>query len=181
MSTNTETSVTIQENPKHCYQSQECKEIQNSQRDGIAQATTFSTNKISTTKNLSPSKNKQNRPIVRIDRARIPSIPLSQAFSGNTLEELTKLGVESFNAKEMEENVMQQVNEQLIQHKAQQISEIETNIRTFEKRLEDVQTQIQTLNNDLKLLQNTITQVASSDQQQIQNISQNYNTKVLDF
>jgi chromosome segregation ATPase len=173
MSTTTETSITIHEDQKHCQQNQNCEEIQNFQGDGVAQAATFST-----TKNLSPNKNKQNRPIVRIDRTRIPSVPLSQAFSGNALEELTKLGVESFNAKEMEENVMQQVNEQLTQHKNQQINEIETNIHTLEKRLEDVQMQIQTLNNDLKSLQNTITQVASSDQHQIQTISQNYNTKV---
>lgn len=167
----------IQESDKVCSD-QKPNQIQKYYQIYVAQTETSSSGcSTSAAHDESPRKNKQNHPIVRIDRARIPSVPLSQAFSGNTLEELTKLGVESFNAKEMEENVLKQVNDQLMQHKNRRLAELESSIGSLETKLEDIRMKVQTLNNELMSLQHTISQNASSDPCQIRSISQEYNAK----
>jgi hypothetical protein len=85
-------------------------------------------------------------PNLRIDRNLIPSVPLQEALSGSTKQELdilAQLGVQTFNTSEVEQNVLQQVdaafekqehlNEQLLKNVRQKKQAIITKIRQIGK------------------------------------------------
>lgn len=85
-------------------------------------------------------------PNLRIDRSLIPSVPLQEALSGSTKQELdilAQLGVQTFNTSEVEQNVLQQVdaafekqeqlNEQLLKNVRQKKQAIIAKIRQIGK------------------------------------------------
>lgn len=47
---------------------------------------------------------------INIDTSQIPSQPLENTFTGSTLENLTKLGVQSYNPDAIEEGILSQVS-----------------------------------------------------------------------
>merc|ERR1712046_168045 len=85
-------------------------------------------------------------PNLRIDRNLIPTVPLQEALSGSTKQELdilAQLGVQTFNTSEVEQNGLQQVdaafekqeqlNEQLLKNVRQKKQAIITKIRQIGK------------------------------------------------
>lgn len=46
---------------------------------------------------------------ILIDRTQIPTVPLQESFAGDTLNNLTEMGVSAYRPEEVEQNVIEQV------------------------------------------------------------------------
>ena len=72
---------------------------------------------------------------LEIDRSLIPQILLTNVFAGSTADALTSLGVQSYNAADVERSIYQQVDKVLASTEAQNKEDVEKEIVELEKQL----------------------------------------------
>lgn len=98
------------------------------------------------------SREKENISL-QISSENIPSIPLTEEFSGETLNVLTNLGVSAYNAVDMEQNVISQIDKAI---EEQQDRKFQNRIKQVEKEIESLTKQLEQLTESQKTQKNKL-------------------------
>lgn len=88
-----------------------------------------------------PKQQTDKTPAIHFERSQVPQVPLNNIFSGDTASALSRLGVETYNAAEVEKTIIEQVDKAMAvptmtpEERNKLVSEIEDleNILTIEQ------------------------------------------------